>query len=63
MSNKKRDYKSTIKTLQADPDYNDSEIAKLRKTFFEKYKDEFKEERNIESNPFDEDSNVDSTEE
>ena len=63
MSNKKKDYKSTIRTLQADPDYDEHEIAKLRKTFFEKYKNEFKEERNIDSNPFDEDINLDHTEE
>ena len=63
MTNKKKEYKSTIRTLQADPEYDEYEIAKLKKTFFERYKEEFKEERNIESNPFDEEMDVENTEE
>jgi hypothetical protein len=63
MTNKKKEYKSTIRTLQADPEYDDYEIAKLKKTFFERYKEEFKEERNIESNPFDDEMDVENTEE
>jgi hypothetical protein len=54
MSKKKKEYRSTIKALQADPDYEEDVIEKIRKTFFHKYKEEFHEERQLESNPFEE---------
>lgn len=59
MNSKKREYRSTIKTLQADPDYDDNVVAKLRKTFFDKYKEEFEEERHLDDNPFENDDNLD----
>ena len=63
MSNKKKEYRATIRTLQSDPDYDDDVISKLRKTFFDKYKEEFQEERQLEDNPFDDDGDRDTLKE
>ena len=60
MKERKRSGRATIKKFEAKGKYDLEDIAEVKMAFFESYKDDFKEEQYLETNPFD-DTNDDET--
>ena len=53
MRERKRSGRATIKKFEAKGKYDLEDIAEVKMAFFESYKDDFKEEQYLETNPFD----------
>lgn len=53
MKDNRRSGRATIKRFESKGDYDPEDMAMVKQTFFETYKEDFKEAQYLEENPFD----------
>jgi hypothetical protein len=53
MKDNRKSGRATIKKFESKGNYDPEDMAMIKQTFFETYKEDFKEEQYLEVNPFD----------